>query len=338
MEVSESTTFSGGSSNLVSETFDASTAVPATWTNGGTGISTVATHYRSAPNCRALAVGNTLITPAVNFPSNLSFYVDSSNNGNGMTAGVSYSINNGAWLPLSSFAVSTTLTLRSISLNSSPKLDNVSNVRFRFESTFSTWYLDDVTITSTAAPAFVNGYQDRSLGNTFYHAVSGLDPATIYYYRVRALNLTGASPDSGTGTETTRTSGSPYTVWAGDRGITPVSYSSDFDKDSLPDFMEYLFATDPKQPGSQAEQFQLSTENGEFKVAFRRSLAPNIIWTHQGNMDLSAIDTDLVQGSGYAQYQIISAVRMGDYEEVTLTINKADDPAFFYRIKATESP
>jgi hypothetical protein len=338
LDVSKSPTFSGGSNTLLAENFDASSGVPANWTNGGTGISTQTTHIRSAPNCRALASGNTLTTPAVNFPSNLSFYVDSSSAGSGNTATVSYSINNGTWLLLDSFAVSQTSTLKTISLTSSPKLDDASNVRFRFESSFNTWYLDDVTVTSTAGPAFVIGYQDLSVGNNSYRAVSNLDPATAYYFRVRAVNPAGASPNSGTGTEITRSTGSPYAVWASDQGIASATVTSDFDKDSLTDFEEYLFATNPKQPTSPAERLQLSTANGDFQVKFRRSLAPGIVWTPQGSRDLSAIGTDLIPGLGYAQYQILSAVRMGDYEEVTLTVNKADDPTFFSRIKATASP
>jgi hypothetical protein len=264
--------------------------------------------------------------------------VDASNGGNGQTATVSYSVNSGTWLPLSSFAVSTTPSIKTISLTNSPRLDNVSNVRFRFESTFFTWYLDDVVITSTTAPAFVNGYQDLSVGNQSHQSLSGLDPATSWYFRVRAVNPAGTSLNSATGTGTTRTTGSPFSVWASDQGIASASYTSDFDKDSISDFQEYLFATDPKQPTSPAERLQLSTSNGGFQVTFRRSLAPGIVWTHQGNRDLAAIDTDLIEGSGYAQYQILSSVRMGDYEEVTLTINKAADPSFFYRIKAAESP
>jgi hypothetical protein len=338
LDVSKSPTFSGSSSNLLVENFDANSAVPGSWTNGGTINWTLADHYRSAPNCRALAVGNSITSPAVNFPSNLSFYVDASNAGDGKTATISYSIHDGAWLPLDSFLVTKTSTLRSINLTTSPKLDNVSNVRFRFESSFNTWYLDDVTVTSTAAPAFVNGYQNLSVGNNSYHAVSGLEPATAYYFRVRAVNPAGASPNSGTGTAVTRSTGSPYAVWASDLGIAPASFTSDFDKDSLTDFEEYLIATDPKQPTSPAERIQLSTANGDFQIKFRRSLAPGIVWTPQGNKNLSAIGTDLIPGSGYAQYQILSVVRTGDYEEVTLTVNKADDATFFSRIKATATP
>ena len=339
LDVSASPTFSGGSGTLLSENFDAGSSLPATWTNGGTENGTSSSHYRSAPNCRALgAPTDTLITPAVNLPSNLSFNVDASNASNGQTATVSYSINNGAWQPLSAFAVSTTASIKNISLTSSPKLDDVSNVRFRFESSFDTWYLDDVTITSTTAPAFVNGYQDLPVGNQSYRSVSGLDPATPYYFRVRAVNLAGVSPNSASGNETTRAAGSPYAVWASDQGIAPASFTSDFDRDALPDFEEYLFATNPKLPTTPAERLQLSTANGDFRVTFRRSLAPGIVWTHQGNQDLSAINTDLIQGPGYAQYQIVSVVRMGDYEQVTLTVNRAGAPTFFYRIKAVESP
>ena len=195
-----------------------------------------------------------------------------------------------------------------------------------------------MTVTSTAAPAFVNGYQDLSVGNNSYRAVSNLDPATAYYFRVRAVNPAGASPSSSTGTETTRSAGSAYSVWASDQGIAPASFISDFDKDSLTDFEEYLIATNPKQPTSPAERLQLSTANGDFQIKFRRSLAPGIVWTPQGSRDLSTIGTDLIPGLGYAQYQILSVIRLGNYEEVTLTINKAGDPTFFSRIKATAPP
>lgn len=338
LDISESPIFSGNSSTLLAENFDAATTIPATWTHAGTINSSTSGHPSSLPNARGLGTGTSLTTPAVDLPSSLSFNVDSSGGGNGKNATVSYSINNGPWLLLSSFAVSTTPSVKTLSLTSSPKLDDVSNVRFRFESTFNTWYLDDVEITSTAGPAFVAGYQDRSLGKISHHPVSGLDPATAYYFRVRAVNPAGASPDSVTGSETTRATGSPFSVWASDRGIAAANFTSDFDKDSLTDFEEYLFATDPKQASSAAERLQLSTANGAFQVTFRRSLAPGIVWTHQGNANLSAIATDLTQGLGYGQFQIISVVRRGDYDEVTLTINRASAPAFFYRIKAAESP
>jgi endonuclease/exonuclease/phosphatase family metal-dependent hydrolase len=338
LDVSTSSTFSGNASTLVTERFDASSAVPATWTHVSTTNSSTNGHPSSPPNARGLGTGSNLTTPAVNFPSTLSFNVDSSSGGNGQTATVSYSINSGAWLPLSSFAVSTLPSIKTISLTSSPKLDHLSNVRFRFESTFNTWYLDDVIISSAAAPAFVNGYEDLSVGKKFHHTVGGLNPATPYFFRVRAANLAGYSPYSGTGSETTRASGSPFTIWAGDRGISSANFTSDFDKDSQTDFEEYLFATDPKKSTPQTERLQLSTANGDFLVTFRRSLAPGIVWSHQGNTHLATIGTDLIEGTDAGQYQIVSVVRRGDYDEVTLRVNRTNTSTFFYRVKATGAP
>lgn len=335
IDVSESPTFSGGSSNILSENFDASTSAPSNWVDTGTANETLASHYSSASNCRALGNLDTLVTPAVDYPSELSFFVDASGGGNGITATVSYSINNGTWQSLSSFAVSTTGFVKTIDLTSSPKLDDVANVRFRFESSFNTWYLDDVSITSASSPGFVAGYEDLSVGKTYYHTVSGLDPNTAYYFRVRAVNAAGTGPSSGTGTETTRLTGSPYEVWASSQGITPADFTSDFDKDLLTDFQEYLFATDPKQSTSPTAPLQLSTENGNFQITFRRSLAPGIAWIYQGNTGLWAIHTVLNEGIGLMEYQIVSVVRFGTYEEVKLTVNTGGDPRFFFRVKAT---
>ena len=59
----------------LTENFDASTGVPAGWTDGGTANDSVSGHYQSSPNCRAMGAGDTLQTPAVDYPSNLSFFV-----------------------------------------------------------------------------------------------------------------------------------------------------------------------------------------------------------------------------------------------------------------------
>jgi uncharacterized repeat protein (TIGR01451 family) len=135
------------------ENFDAGTALPAGWVNGGSGHSTMATHYNSPPYARSLAAGQWLQTPSVDYPTNLSFYVDASNAGNGKTATVDYSLDGGAtWTLLAGFAVSTAGSTRNFPLVSSPNLSASAGVRFRFNSTFATWYLDDVLVQTGSSP------------------------------------------------------------------------------------------------------------------------------------------------------------------------------------------
>lgn len=140
----------------LTENFDASTAVPAGWINGGTGNDTVATHCQSVPNCRSFAAGQSLQTPTVDYPTNLSFYVDASSAGNAKIATVDYSSDGINWVPLTSFAVSTAGSTKSVPLNGSPNLSASAGVRFRFNSTFNTWYLDNVVV-QTGGSAASNG-------------------------------------------------------------------------------------------------------------------------------------------------------------------------------------
>lgn len=137
----------------LTENFDASTAVPSGWIDGGTANDTLESHYQSSPNCRALATNNTLQSPEIDFPTNLSFYVDASGGGDGQSATVDYSVNGGAWISLGSFAVSMDGHTESFPLHISPNLSASEKVRFRFNSTFNTWYLDDVRVIVMSGPA-----------------------------------------------------------------------------------------------------------------------------------------------------------------------------------------
>ena len=132
---------------VLEEYFDDSTGVPAGWVNGGSANDSVAGHYKSAPNCRSMGVGATLETPPVNTPTQIVFYVDASSGGNGKSASVDYKIGDGEWTKIGNFTASTTGSTVTFDLTSSPDLSEQANVCFRFNSTFSTWYLDDVIIT-----------------------------------------------------------------------------------------------------------------------------------------------------------------------------------------------
>ena len=144
----------------LTENFDASAALPAGWIDGGSTNWSNASHYKSSPNCRAMGVGDTLQTPLVDYPTNLSFYVDASSGGNNRTGTVDYSVVEGSWTPLGSFVATTIGGTKNFPLVSVPNLAANAGVRFRFNSTFNTWYLDDVAIqtdptAATNAPPMV---------------------------------------------------------------------------------------------------------------------------------------------------------------------------------------
>lgn len=63
--------------------------------------------------------------------------------------------------------------------------------------TYATGYFLDVSTVATFA-TFVPGYNNLSVGNVLTSVVTGLNPGTIYYYRVRAANTCGTSASSTT--------------------------------------------------------------------------------------------------------------------------------------------
>ncbi len=87
----------------------------------------------------------------------------------------------------------------------------------------ATGYRLDIA-TDAAFTSFVDGYQDRDMGNLKILAVTGLSASTTYYCRVRAYNANGVSADSKPRSVTTRVA-IPEAPTANEAvNITPTSF------------------------------------------------------------------------------------------------------------------
>ena len=337
LDVSESPTFSAEEGGTpINENFDASSDVPTGWVNSGSENWSNSSHYASAPNCRAMGPGDTVETPSVDNPTELEFSVDSSGGGNGKTGTVSYSIDGGAWTFLSSFTVSTSGTVETVDLTGSPNLSAETNVRFRFESTFFTWYLDDVTVSAAAGPGFVGGYEDKVIPVGRYHAVEGLQPDTTYYFRMRSVNEAGASANTPTGSVTTELSGTPFSVWASDNAIGSVSSVSNFDGDLSLDFEEYVYATDPGDASDFGAGIQAISIAQGLRFSHRQSKAPNLDWDYLGTDQLLLAPTLLTEGTGPGKFEIVTVQDYGSYEVVTVDIYTGGSDNYFVTLRITQ--
>lgn len=100
--------------------------------------------------------------------------------------------------------------------NATNVVQSTFNANWSFAAN-ATGYRLDVS-TSPEFSSYVTGYNDKDVGNVKTTTVSGLNPRTLYYFRVRAYNLGGASENSNT--VATRTLSNP--PWA-PAGFTAVS-------------------------------------------------------------------------------------------------------------------
>ena len=120
------------------------------WTNSGTSTDNVVSHAGAAVPCRALGSGDELTSPAVNNPTQLTFYQDASSGGNGNSALVEYSIDGGTtWVTCLSFNVTSAGNTETVNLTNVGGVDLSAHtgVLFKFSASFNTWYLDDVVVT-----------------------------------------------------------------------------------------------------------------------------------------------------------------------------------------------
>lgn len=210
LDVSAAAGFGGGAgATLIDEDFVSF----ADWTDDGTASDVDPTHYGLASPCRALSSNDTLTTPAVDYPTQLVFHLDSSSAGNNKVTTNYYSLDGGAsWLPLSTFTVTTASATNTCALTAAPDLSGSTSVKFRFVSSFNTWYLDDVQVTGGNAGDYVPGYADRPVAGTS-QAVTGLTAATTYYFRLRAVS-DGGCVSGNSATQSVTTGGGSLTLTA----------------------------------------------------------------------------------------------------------------------------
>ena len=165
------------------------------WTNGGTISHSDPLHYGAASPCRELGNGDTLSTSEADYPTIIEFYQDSSNGGEGMTATVEYKISSGIWTPLLSFEVTTSGKTELIDLTdvSGVDLSAQQDVSFRFNSSFNTWYLDDVKVYCTPctppAVAATISLSSGPAGTLVTISGSGFNGATTVKYESVNLSL-----------------------------------------------------------------------------------------------------------------------------------------------------
>ena len=133
-----------GAGPCLSSNFDSSTTVPAGW-SGSSANDAVASHYSSAPNCRAITAISNLITDVANNPTSISFYVDASGSG-GQVGTLEYRVGAGTWTLVNTFIASTAGSVEVFDLTSSPNLTSFSNVSFRITSAANTIYIDDLNV------------------------------------------------------------------------------------------------------------------------------------------------------------------------------------------------
>ncbi|MBP7830352.1 MAG: autotransporter-associated beta strand repeat-containing protein [Kiritimatiellae bacterium] len=194
LDVATSTNFTSGGAGL--SLIDEDFVDFSDWTDVGTANDTDPTHFGLASPCRALGAADSLTSPRVNYPTQMTFYVDSSAGGNGYTTTNYYSLDNGAtWIAIAPFTVGTGGAIVTNVLTSSPNLSGTTGVSFKLVSAFSTWYLDDVKVTGGLTDSYVPGYSNRTVSATT-EQVTNLAAETAYYYRVRAVNASGTSTNS----------------------------------------------------------------------------------------------------------------------------------------------
>ena len=214
LDVATNDTFTGGGSGqetLINEGFAGGTTPPDGWTFNSIATYTTAGNYGNAPpSLKFDATGDRIVTPALQSPTNLSFWVK----GQGVNTSSALLVegaSGGAWSTIANFVPLPT----SATTLSTPVDNTVTNIRFTYTKSVGNVALDDVRITADAsAPSYVPGYSNLTVAGTS-QIVGGLDQGVTYFFRARAVNEGGTSSNTAVANVTTTLDDSPPVFTSG---------------------------------------------------------------------------------------------------------------------------
>ena len=187
----------------------------ADWTLTGTGTYKSAPYVGAgAPSIKFDGTGDSAVSPDFGSGVQLAFWAYG-NGGSGSTFAISALVG-GTWIPVETVSIAQNSATYEVSLPA-----GTSQVRFDFTKSVNC-ALDDVVVYGPGAETgeYVPGWSNATVNATSADVV-GLQPATTYAVRVRAVNAAGASANSAVATATTLDA-AIAPVWTPFPALTPV--------------------------------------------------------------------------------------------------------------------
>ena len=199
VEIATDDTFATGSEGtLLSMDFEDSTDTTG-WTMGGSSNS----DHAQSGKCRQLTASAEIVTPVVNNPAQISFYVNMSSGGKNKTYYVYYAApDDEEWS--NSMTFTTESSAKTVTLDFPA---NVGEVEICIASEYSSIYIDDLVVTGSAGGGtMMAGYpatvaQVAAGVTNVSHTLSGLTNGVTYSYRVTANGAESCETPSSIGHE-----------------------------------------------------------------------------------------------------------------------------------------